>query len=76
MHKYIQNHFINIDAKPMLGKLARPKTTDNFIYPTPDNSENFYKSIPELNDYIRDYKDPSLGPRHLEKMYPYCHDVF
>ena len=75
MHEYVQNHFMKIDVKPITGKFGSPKKRYNFIHPNINKNDEFYNSIPELNDYIRDYKDPSLGPRHLEKMYPYSRDV-
>ena len=61
----------------MIGKFAKPKKPDNFNFINYDfeNKEELYNSIPELNDYLRDCKDPSLGPRHIEKKYPFCHDV-
>lgn len=66
---------MKIDDKPSFGKFGRPKTTDNFIHPKINNKDEYYRNIPELQDYVRDYEDPSLGQRHLDKVYPYSQEV-
>jgi hypothetical protein len=79
MHKFINDNFTNIDETPMQGKFGKPKTKKsdsiNLMNYKNENIEEFYKSIPELENYVRDCKDPSLGPRHIEKAYPFCNDV-
>ena len=75
MHEYVKKNFVNVDQKQMLGKFTRPKTTDHFLHPSINNNDEFYNSNPLLQNYIRDYKDPSLGPRHMEKVYHYNKEV-